>query len=203
MKIALIGATGQVGTRLLAEALRRGHQVTAIARHAGTLAPREGLRPAALDVNDGPALVAALAGHDVAIVSVKYSAVEAQPIARAIEQAGVPRALVVGGAGSLQVAPGVDVVDTPSFPAAYKDEALAAREFLRFLRAGYAPDWSFVSPSALLLPGERTGKFRIGGDQLLVDADGNSRISIEDLAVALIDELESPRHSRQRFTVGY
>ena len=104
---------------------------------------------------------------------------------------------------SLQVAPGVDVVDTPSFPAAYKDEALAAREFLRFLRAGYAPDWSFVSPSALLLPGERTGKFRIGGDQLLVDADGNSRISIEDLAVALIDELESPRHSRQRFTVGY
>ncbi|HYP72222.1 MAG TPA: NAD(P)-dependent oxidoreductase [Variovorax sp.] len=203
MKIALIGATGQVGSRILAEALQRGHQVSAIARHADTLAPRAGLTPVALDVADSGKLAAALAGQDAAIVSVKYSVVDARPILKAIEQAGVPRVLVVGGAGSLQVAPGVDLVDTPEFPAPYKEEALAAREILRLLRAGTALDWTLVSPSALLVPGERTGKFRIGGDQLLADAQGNSRISIEDLALALVDELEAPKHSRQRFTVGY
>lgn len=203
MKIALIGATGQVGSRILAEALQRGHQVSAIARHADTLAPRAGLTPVALDVDDSGKLAAALTGQDAAIVSVKYSVVDARPILKAIEQARVPRVLVVGGAGSLQVAPGVDLVDTPEFPAPYKEEALAAREILRLLRAGTAPDWTLVSPSALLVPGERTGKFRIGGDQLLADAQGNSRISIEDLALALVDELEAPKHSRQRFTVGY
>lgn len=203
MKIALIGATGQVGSRIRAEALQRGHQVSAIARQANTLAPSAGLTPVALDVADSGKLAAALSGHDVAIVSVKYSVVDARPILKAIEQAGVPRVLVVGGAGSLQVAPGLDLVDTPNFPAPYKEEALAAREILRLLRAGTALDWSLVSPSALLQPGERTGKFRIGGDQLLVDAQGNSRISLEDLALALVDELESPKHSRQRFTVGY
>lgn len=203
MKIALIGATGQVGSRIRAEALQRGHQVSAIARQANTLAPSAGLTPVALDVADSGKLAAALSGHDVAIVSVKYSMVDARPILKAIEQAGVPRVLVVGGAGSLQVAPGVDLVDTPNFPAPYKEEALAAREILRLLRAGTALDWSLVSPSALLQPGERTGKFRIGGDQLLVDAQGNSRVSLEDLALALVDELESPKHSRQRFTVGY
>lgn len=204
MKIALIGATGMVGSRVLAEALERGHQVGAIARQAGTLAPRTGLTALPLDVNEGTALAAALAGHDVAVVSVKYSVVDPRPIVNAIQQADVPRILVVGGAGSLQAAPGVDLVDTPSFPAAYKGEALAAREFLRFLQGGgFAGDWSFVSPSALLQPGERTGKFRLGGDQLLVDAGGASRISVEDLAVALVDELETPGHSRRRFTVGY
>ena len=203
MKIALIGATGQVGSRIRAEALQRGHQVSAIARQANTIAPSAGLTPVALDVADSGKLAAALSGHDVAIVSVKYSVVDARPILKAIEQAGVPRVLVVGGAGSLQVAPGLDLVDTPNFPAPYKEEALAAREILRLLRAGTALDWSLVSPSALLQPGERTGKFRIGGDQLLVDAQGNSRISLEDLALALVDELESPKHSRQRFTVGY
>lgn len=203
MKIALIGATGMVGSRVLAEALQRGHQVGAIARKAGTLAPREGLRTLPLDVGDGAALTAALAGHDVAVISVKYSQVDPRPILEAIQDAGVPRVLAVGGAGSLQAAPGVDLVDTPSFPAAYKDEALAARELLRLLRAGSPLVWSFVSPSALLQPGERTGRFRIGGDQLLVDAAGASRISVEDLALAVVDELESPKHSGQRFTVGY
>lgn len=203
MKIALIGATGQVGSRILSEALQRGHQVSAIARQAGSLAPREGLTPVALDVADTDKFAAALTGHDAAILSVKYSVVDPRPILKAIEQAGVPRLLAVGGAGSLQVAPGVDLVDTPTFPDAYKGEALAARECLRLLRAGSPLDWTLVSPSALLQPGERTGKFRIGGDQLLVDAAGASHISIEDLALALVDELESPRHARQRFTVGY
>jgi len=203
MKIALIGATGQVGSRLLGEALERGHQVTAIARNPASLAPRDGLTALALDVTDGDKLAAALAGHDVALISVKYSQVDAAPILEAVKHAGVPRVLVVGGAGSLQVAPGADLVDTPNFPAAYKGEALAARDFLRLLRKEPAIDWTLVSPSALLQPGQRTGKFRIGGDELLVDAKGASHISIEDLAMALVDELESPKHSRQRFTVGY
>ena len=165
--------------------------------------PRAGLAALALDVTDGDKLAAALAGHDVAIISVKYSQVDAGPILAAVKHAGVPRVLLVGGAGSLQVASGVDLVDTPDFPTAYKGEALAAREFLRLLRQEPAIDWTLVSPSALLQPGQRTGQFRIGGDQLLVDGKGASRISIEDLAMALVDELESPRHSRQRFTVGY
>ena len=203
MKIALIGATGQVGFRILGEALTRGHQVTAIARNPASLAPRDGLTALALDVTDGDKLAAALAGHDVAIISVKYSQVDAAPILEAVKHADVPRVLVVGGAGSLQAAPGVDLVDTPNFPAAYKGEALAARDFLRLLRQEPTIDWTLVSPSALLQPGQRTGKFRIGGDELLVDAKGASHISIEDLAMALVDELESPRHSRQRFTVGY
>lgn len=204
MKIALIGATGLVGARVLAEALDRGHQVTAIARQAGALAPRAGLAALPLDVNDSAALTAALSGHDAAVISVKYTVVDGRPLVKAIAEAGVPRLLAVGGAGSLQVAPGVDLVDTPSFPQAYKGEALAAREFLRFLQGtDAAPDWSLISPSALLQPGERTGKFRLGGDQLLVDADGASRISVEDLAVALVDELETPRHPRRRFTAGY
>jgi putative NADH-flavin reductase len=203
MKIALIGATGQVGSRLLGEALERGHQVTAIARNPASLAPRDGLTALALDVTDGDKLAAALAGHDVALISVKYSQVDAAPILEAVKHAGVPRVLVVGGAGSLQVAPGADLVDTPNFPAAYKGEALAARDFLRLLRQEPTIDWTLVSPSALLQPGQRTGKFRIGGDELLVDAKGASHISIEDLAMALVDELESPKHSRQRFTVGY
>ncbi|MGR4868172.1 NAD(P)-dependent oxidoreductase [Variovorax sp. LARHSF232] len=204
MKIALIGATGQVGSRILGEALERSHQVTAIARNPASLAPRAGLKVLALDVSkESDKLAAELAGHDVAIISVKYSQVDAAPILEAVKRAGVPRVLVVGGAGSLQVASGVDLVDTPNFPAAYKGEALAARDFLRLLRQETAIDWTLVSPSALLQPGQRTGQFRIGGDQLLVDAKGASHISIEDLALALVDELESPRHSRQRFTVGY
>jgi len=110
---------------------------------------------------------------------------------------------VVGGAGSLEVAPGVALIDTPQFPAAYKAEASAGRDFLNVLRGEQALDWTFLSPSALFEPGPRTGRFRLGTDSLLVDADGNSAISMEDYAIALVDELEQPNHSRQRFTVGY
>ena len=121
----------------------------------------------------------------------------------AAKQAGVPRLLVVGGAGSLEVAPGVALVDTPQFPAAYKAEALAGRAFLDTLRGEKALDWTFISPSALFEPGERTGSFRLGGDALLSDAAGQSRITMEDFAIALADEIETPAHPRQRFTVGY
>jgi hypothetical protein len=128
---------------------------------------------------------------------------DAAKIIAAVKKAGVPRLLVVGGAGSLEVAPGVALVDTPNFPAQYKSEALAGREFLNRLRAEKELAWTFLSPSAVLAPGERTGKFRLGKDQLLADAEGQSHISMEDYAIALVDELEQPRHTRERFTVGY
>lgn len=203
MKVALIGASGNVGTRILAELLSRGHEVTGIVRYPEKLPPREGLTAARGDVNDEAGLSQLLAGHDACVSSVKFQTTEAQSLIGAVKKAGVGRLLVVGGAGSLEIAPGVALVDTPDFPEAYKPEALAARDFLNALREERELDWTFLSPSALFVPGERTGKFRLGTDALLVGPGGESRVSFEDYAVALADELETPRHSRQRFTVGY
>ncbi|WP_454736276.1 NAD(P)-dependent oxidoreductase [Cupriavidus necator] len=203
MKIAIIGATGRVGTRLIDEALGRGHQVTAIARQASRLPAREGVTARDVDGTDGAALTAALAGHDVVISTARFAQLNAQQVTSAVRQAGVPRLLVVGGAGSLYVAPGVQLVDTPGFPDAYKAEALAGRDFLNALRGEQQIDWTFLSPSALFEPGERTGKFRIGEENLLSDAARKSWISMEDYAIAMLDEIEKPAHSRQRFTVGY
>lgn len=204
MNIALIGATGYVGARVLQEALNRGHQVTAIARNVDKLPAQPGLTAKAADFNDTAALASLLKGKDAVLVAVKFHTADGKQILRAVHQADVQRLLAVGGAGSLQVpGGGPDVVDTPDFPAQWKDEALAAREFLGVLRQEKNLNWTSLSPSALLEPGTRTGKFRTGTDQLLVDAQGNSKISLEDLAVALIDELENPQHSRGRFTAGY
>lgn len=209
MNIAILGATGNVGTRLTDEALQRGHRVTALARSAESLPARAGLTTKNIDVAQADALARALAGHDVVISSLKFHGNDPRRIIEAVKAAGhasggkTPRLLVVGGAGSLFGAPGVQIVDTPEFPAAYKAEALAGREFLNTLKGETTLDWTFLSPSALLAPGERTGKFRLGEDNLLVDAAGKSSISIEDYAIAMIDEVETPRHTRRRFTVGY
>jgi uncharacterized protein len=203
MKIVLIGATGYVGSRVLAEALRRGHRVTAIARDVAKLSQAAGLTVAQGDLSETPSIVPLLAGHDALVIAVKSASIEQRDVVETVKLARVARLLVVGGAGSLQVAPGLDLVDSPEFPAQWKPEALAARNFLRLLREERTLDWTLLSPSALLQPGERTGRFRLGCDQLLRDAKGESRISVEDLAVALIDELETPRHNRMRFTAGY
>ena len=203
MKIALIGATGNVGTRIAAEALSRGHLVTGIARRPEKLNPLAGLTAARGDLADPEALSAVLRGHDAAVSAARFQGTDPHWILSAVRKAGVARLLVVGGAGSLEIASGEALVDTPDFPAAYKPEALAGRDCLNVLRGETELDWTFLSPSALLLPGERTGKFRLGGDRLLVGADGRSAISMEDYAVAVVDELESPKHSRRRFTAGY
>ncbi|WP_300656299.1 NAD(P)-dependent oxidoreductase, partial [Pseudomonas sp.] len=121
----------------------------------------------------------------------------------AVKQAGVKRLLVVGGAGSLYVAPNLQLLDTPGFPAAYKELAEGARQALNLIQDETTLDWSFISPPALLQPGERSGQFRLGGDQLLMNGEAPASISVADLAVAIIDELERPQHIRQRFTVGY
>lgn len=203
MNIALIGATGFIGSRLLAELGRRGHRVTAIVRNPEKVPQGAGVTAKRGDVFDRDGLAALLAGHDAVISAVHFSASDPAVLLAAVRQSGVKRYLVVGGAGSLAVAPGVKLFDTKEFPAIYLDEAKKGGAYLDLLRAEASLDWTFLSPSALIEPGARTGKFRLGKDDLLVGAEGRSAISAEDYAVALVDELEKPEHSRQRFTVGY
>lgn len=203
MNIALIGASGFIGQYLLAEALSRKHQVTALVRNKAKLAIAEGLTPRALDIHNLSALTAALAGHDAVVIAVHYEGLDLPGVLNAIKASGVPRLLVVGGAGSLLVAPNIQLVDSAEFPAEWKATALAAREFLNLLRTEKILDWTYLSPSAFIAPGTRTGKFRLGTENLLVNEQGESRISNQDFAVALIDELDNPAHSQRRFTVGY
>ncbi|WP_449429697.1 NAD(P)-dependent oxidoreductase [Rhodanobacter umsongensis] len=203
MKIALIGVSGRVGSRLLTELLNRGHEVTGIARDPSKLTSRPRLVLKAADATQPTRLVPLLAGHDVVISAMRFESSDAMALIGATKQAGVKRLMVVGGAASLEVAPGKALFDAPGFPEAYRPEAAAGRNFLDVLRAEKDLDWTFLSPSAEFAPGERTGKFRLGGDQLLSDANGKSWISMEDYAIAFVDELETPKHSRQRFTVGY
>nr|WP_314073519.1 NAD(P)-dependent oxidoreductase [uncultured Roseococcus sp.] len=202
MHVALIGATGQAGSRILAELARRGHRVTAIARDTAKLPALHGVTAQAGDVFDEPGLARLLAGHDAAISAVRFTGSDPRLLIQAVRASGVRRYIVVGGAGSLEVAPGTMLVDTPDFPPAYRPEAAAGTAFLDLLRDERMLDWTFLSPSALFVAGERTGKFRLGADRLLVGPEG-SRISFEDFAVALVDELETPMHIRERFTVGY
>ncbi|TQI74681.1 hypothetical protein FHT98_2443 [Bosea sp. AK1] len=203
MKVVLIGASGFIGSRLLAELSARGHAVTAIVRNPEKIAALAGVTAIKGDVFDKDGLAKLLAGHDAVISAVHFSASDPQLLLAAVKQSGVKRYLVVGGAGSLEVAPGVKLFDTREFPAIYLDEARKGGVFLDLLKQDQDLDWTFLSPSALIQPGERTGQFRLGTDQLLVDDKGNSSISAEDYAIALVDELEKPAHSRRRFTVGY
>ena len=203
MRIALIGATGNVGSRILSEALARGHQVTGIARNVEKLKGRSGVTARQADLADEKQLTEALRGHDAVVVSVRYQHNDVLHAFPAAKAAGVKRVLLVGGAASLEIAPGVRLVDTPNFPPEIKVEALPAAEALKRVREEKELEWSFVSPSIMLVPGTRTGKFRLGADQVLKNEQGDSRISHEDLAVAILDELEKPAHIRKRFTVGY
>jgi uncharacterized protein len=203
MKIAVIGASGNAGSRITKELAGRGHAVTAIARNPGKIAVLQNVTAKAGDVMDQAGLAQLLAGHDVAISSVHFLDSDPAKLIGAAKAAKVGRYLVVGGAGSLEVAPGVRRVTTPNFPAQYKAEAEKGGAFLDLLRQEKDLNWTFLSPSALFVPGERTGKFRLGTDQLLTAADGKSSISFEDFAVALADEIERPAHIKARFTVGY
>ncbi len=203
MKIALIGITGRAGSRIATELLSRGHQVTGIARDTGKAAPQPQLTLRDGDAAQPDALARLLQGHDAVVSATRFDGHAAAPLLQAVRSAGVPRLLVVGGAGSLEVAPGHALIDAEGFPAEYKAEASAGRDFLNDLRQETAIGWTFLSPSAVFEPGERTGRFRLGGDALLSDAAGNSRISMEDYAIALADEIETPRHTGRRFTVGY
>jgi uncharacterized protein len=203
MKIAVIGASGNAGARITAELAIRGHAVSAIARNPDKIAKLANVIPTRGDAMDEADLTRLLKGHDAAISSIHFLASDPRKLIGAAKASGVGRYLVVGGAGSLEVAPGVRLVTTPNFPAQYKAEAQKGADFLDLLRQEKELNWTFLSPSALFTAGERTGKFRLGTDQLLTAADGRSWISFEDFAVALADEIERPAHIRKRFTVGY
>ena len=203
MKIAIIGATGNVGSRLVNEALNRHHAVTAIARDAKKLSSRTGMSATVGDVTKPDALLPLLKGHDVIISALRSEGFDPQQLIDLARRSGVKRYLVVGGAASLEIAPGQILLNAPNFPPVYKAEASAAKAFLDTLRTVTDLDWTFLSPSAFFGPGERTGKFRLGDNTLLTAPDGKSSISYEDYAMAMLDEVETPRHIRRRFTVGY
>jgi putative NADH-flavin reductase len=207
MNIVLLGATGKSGSRILTELLARGHKVTAVARNIGKL-------PAAVeakqdDLSDVDAIASIIAGAD-AVISAYGPPVDdpdaligvTERLIAAVEKAGDIRLLVVGGAGSLEVAPGISLLASGHLPAAWVPIATSHDKVLRLLKASRI-SWTYLSPAAFFEPGLRTGQFRLGGDELISDAKGESRISMEDYAIAMVDEVEKPAHVRQRFSVGY
>jgi putative NADH-flavin reductase len=213
MRIVVFGATGNVGRHVVKEALDRGHAVTGIARNPSRPSdPRA--RVVQGDATSVESIVTAVRGADAVVnaISPRPGSTGKAPslvtVARtlldALPKAGVKRLLVVGGAGSLQGPDGVQLVDAPGFPDAYKPEALAQRDALDLYRAeGGALDWTYLSPAPEIGPGERTGKYRTSGDQVIPDAKGKSFISFQDFAVAVLDELEKPRFLRKRFAVAH
>lgn len=251
MRVALVGATGFIGSKILREALERGHRVTAICRHPEKVPEHRNAQAVFADVMDTPALEVLFAGQDAVIHSyappfdvalraqvVEYVAkataagkpelealaayrpadvsahradvaarIEAhtkatQSIIRAARAAGVRRILAVGGAGTLLV-DGVRTMDRADFPVAFEGGAKSTAVVKELLREQNDLDWTVLCPPMLIRAGQRTGKFRVGADDLLTAVDGSSRISVEDFAVAFVDEMETPRHSRRRFTVAY
>jgi uncharacterized protein len=203
LKFAVIGASGNVGACIVTELANRGHAITAIARTVDKIAAQPHVTAMRGDVMDPGSLAPVLSGHDAVVSSIHFLDFDPIKLIGAVKASKVARYLVVGGAGSLEVAPGVRLVSTQGFPAEYKAEAEKGAAYLDLLRGERELNWTFLSPQALFVPGERTGKFHLGTDQLLTAPDGRSWISYQDFAVALADELEHPSHNRKRFTVGY
>ena len=208
MKVVLFGASGMIGSRILQELIRRRHEVTGVVRSPEKITV-SGVKVVKGDVTDEVSVAKAVAGADAVISA--YAPPQKQEnlllnavrsLIAGVAKAGVKRLIVVGGAGSLEVAPGVQLVDIPQFPEEFKAIALAHRDALPILKQSNL-DWTYMSPAGLIQPGDRTGKFRLGGKQLLNDAKGESRISAEDYAIALVDELEKSQHVRQQFTAAY
>jgi putative NADH-flavin reductase len=213
MYIALYGATGHAGSRILTELLSRGHQVTAITRDPTKLASQPNLTIKQGDADSAAAIVGSIKGADAVVSAYAPPADNTDqilPVTRnfiqAIKQAAtsgkVPRFLYVGGAASLEVAPGVTLLDSGHLPAEWQAIAKFHRDALDLIKKSDI-NWTSFSAAAFFGPGQRTGKFCLGKDQLISDADGNSKISMEDYAIALVDELEKPQHEHQRFTIGY
>ena len=213
MKVAILGASGFVGSFILAEALRRGHKVTAVIRHPEEISQHPNLAVKQGNILDEDSL-ALLISECEAVISA-FGPGTSNPdfreiqmkgttaIINGVKKAGISRLLMVGGAGSLEVAPGIQLVDTDEYPSEWKTAGTSTREVLNLLLNEHELEWTFLSPSLYLSPGERTGKFSLGNDQLIRNSIGESKISSEDYAVAMIDELEKPKHIRKRFTVGY
>lgn len=202
MKVAVLGASGRAGSEITKELAARGHTVTAIARKPETIPTAAGVTAVAGDASDAASLPDLIKGSD-AVISALHHNITADILLNALKTAGVSRLLVTGGAGSLEVAPGVRLIDTPAFPEEFKPYAVPGITFLDDLRGEKDIDWTFFSPAALIEEGPRLGRFRTGTDQLITDANGDSKISFADYAIAMVDELEQHKHSRARFTAAY
>jgi putative NADH-flavin reductase len=207
MKILLLGATGMVGSRVAAEARNRGHEVTGVTRTGS-----DGTEAA--HAKDADAIARLAAGHDAVVMSIVPPRDGSDPtegllesargVVEGMRRAGVKRLVIVGGAGSLEVAPGTRLVDTPEFPQEYKREALAQAELLGVVRERFGDlEWTYISPAIVIEPGERTGGYRVGGDEVLFVAEGNSRITAEDFAIGLVDILEKGEAVRRRITLAH
>jgi putative NADH-flavin reductase len=214
MKAALIGASGFVGSAILNEALMRGHHITAIERHTSLIKVQDRkLTAKKCDIFNTDELSEILRGQDALISAYNPGWTNPkifddtihgyQSIINAVKKAGLKRILVVGGAGSLEPEPGRPLVDREDFPKDWKMGAMALRDVLNMFRHENDLDWTFFSPAINIFPGERTGKFTLGGDEPVLDDKGQGRISVQDYAIAMIDELEKPKHKKQRFTIGY
>ena len=215
MKIVVFGGTGNVGQRIVREALRRGHDVEVVARKPETKADwDERVTVEQGDITD-PQQVAALArGADVVVNAISPRpdgdlpasslTAAAESLIEGLGQADGTRAIIVGGAGTMEVEPGVDLVDSPDFPKAYRNESIQQRKALNTYRSKAAGlEWTYIAPAATFTPGDRTGNYRTSDALLLKDETGRSRISYEDFAVAVLDEIENPTHVRDRFGVAY
>lgn len=203
-RVALIGASGNVGSRILAELVSRGHTVTGIARMPDAIEAGPRVTAVRGDVNEPAALAKVLAGHDVVISAVPFRNTDPGVLIGAVRTSGVKRYIIVGGAATLMNAEGQRLLDTPALVKLRDSpEPAGGAQFLEAIRKVTDLDWTFFSPAVNFAPGQRTGKFRLGGDTVVTDAQGQSRVSMEDYAIALVDELEKPAHIRQRFTIGY
>ncbi len=215
MKVAIIGATGFLGKSLVNEFSNRSHKVTAISRNpVGT--DTENITYVRADVFATESLAEILKGHDIVVSAYNPgwtnpniyddAIAGSKAIQEAVKQSGVKRYIYIGGAGSLYIAEGLQLIDTPQFPAEYKAGASAARDYLNIIKEEKDLDWAFFSPAIEMHQGittGRTGKYRLGLDNPVFDADGRSILSGEDVAVVLADEAENPKHHQQRFTAAY
>lgn len=202
MKVALVGASGNAGSRILKELINRGHQVTGIVRHPENIPQIDGVNAVGTDSSKA-SLANAIKGHDAIVSSVKFLDLDPDILVPAILDSGVTRYVVVGGAGSLLHANGVEEVNSEGFPDFAKPNSLRGTYMLDLLKKTEGLDWTYISPSRMFTPGERTTKFRHGNNHMLFDAEDKSAISFEDFALALVDELDNPKYIKQRFTIGY
>ena len=203
MNIALAGATGNIGSRILDEALSRGHHVTGITRDPKKLSAREGLLVRKGSTTDFTGFTALLAGHDAAILSLKWNENDIARVLEALRKSGVKRCLFVVGAGSLLRKDGRTHFDFMAEKGVQPPTSKPAAVALAAIQKVTDLDWTAISPPASIQPGKRTGKFRLGKDHLIEDDKGQSRISREDFAIAIMDEIEKPKHLRKRFTAAY
>ncbi|HEY0962115.1 MAG TPA: NAD(P)-dependent oxidoreductase [Pseudomonadales bacterium] len=202
-KVALIGASGKIGSKIAAELLRRGHSVTGIARNPEKIPSQSGLTAQAGDFTNPQSIANTLKGHDAVISAASFIPGQAENLIASVRGSGVKRFLMVGGAASLQTEDGRKVIDTIQLPDAWKAPVMEGIRTLGLLRDVNDVDWTFFSPAVQIGPGERTGKFRLGKEQVVKDAEGASKISYDDYAIAMVDELERGEHVKGRFTIGY